>query len=690
MRAFSLLAIGLLVLGTAVSSIPAAENVSGEDLGETLEKLLPGMGADDIGARRDPQQQWQEICFQAGAPGNEARRAEVCRLMSAKLGSKLPKPACLWLLKQLEQIGRAECVDAVAVLLDDPDPLAADAARRALARNAAAQAGAKLRDALSATGDCSRKIALINILGYRAEEASVPLLARELGNQDAKIAAAAAAALGKLATPAAAKALAVARQKSRGDLRLRISDSYLRCADRFQLQGKTTQAAAIYRELYQPNEPARLAALKGMIGTAGDRAATIIFEILRGDDTLAQSVAVNQIDNIPDAAVTALVEGLFKLPPAGQVILLGALGVRGDRGALPAVVTATKSDDDQVKLAAIQALGTVGNVSTVPMLVETMFSGGELGEAARRSLESFRCSQADGKLIDILKNTANLGRRRMCVEVLSQRRAVSAVPVLLTEALSDDENLRRKSLVALGRLADAKDVPGMVKAMWKTKGGQRNEAEKAVAEVCQRIKDPQQQAQPVLALYASADDTDRNGLLPVLGRIGCAQGLAAVREALASSDAQRYDAGVRALCNWPDATVADELLKIAETGREARQRIDALRASARVAVRSDLLSDDKELSYLERAYKLASRDQERNLILDRASLIHRIETFRFAARHLDEPGVSERAARTIVRVARQSSLRDRYRDEVSKALKKVIDVAKDRSLVDTAKSYLEE
>src|SRR5262245_44990755 len=118
----------------ALSNVVAAPpiDLKGKSLKQTFEELLPGMGAKELRERERPQQRWQEICTQAGAPGNEALRAEVCKLMIDKLGPETPTPARVWLLAQLQQIGRRDCVDAVAALLDDKDELVRDAAVRCL------------------------------------------------------------------------------------------------------------------------------------------------------------------------------------------------------------------------------------------------------------------------------------------------------------------------------------------------------------------------------------------------------------------------------------------------------------------------------------------------------------------------------------------------------------------------------
>src|SRR5262245_52894732 len=85
-------------------------DIKGKTSEEALTLLIPGMARAELPDRNAPQQQWQEICLAAGAPGNEAKRLEVCKLMIAKLGADVPDPARFWLLKQLEYIGRAESV----------------------------------------------------------------------------------------------------------------------------------------------------------------------------------------------------------------------------------------------------------------------------------------------------------------------------------------------------------------------------------------------------------------------------------------------------------------------------------------------------------------------------------------------------------------------------------------------------
>ena len=62
-------------------------------------------------------------------------------------------------------------------------------------------------------------------------------------------------------------------------------------------------------------------------------------------------------------------------------------------------------------------------------------------------------------------------------------------------------------------------------------------------------------------------------LLPLLGRIGGPKVYTLIEAAMASGDAQRRAAGLSALCNWPDARAADDLLKLAETAKDKDNRL---------------------------------------------------------------------------------------------------------------------
>jgi HEAT repeat protein len=672
-----------MMIVAALALIATGVRADEADLKKTFEELLPGMGQEQA------QQKWQEVCWKAGAPGHEAERGQACKLMAEKLGAGTPAPTRVWLLKQLERIGRGECVEKVAAVVSDSDRLVRDAAIRALANNPEPAAGDKLRAAYKASGDDGLRAAIANALGFRGEPASVDVLAR--GDyrdvKDPAVVVAKARALGKIATPAAITALKSALEQTRGPVRLQVGDALAKCGEKLSSEGRTAEARAIAELLYQPDQPARLAGPEGLLRTSGDDVAGTILQVLARGDALDTSAAVGFVAGVDSKGIKQLADGLTTLPPAAQVALLQGLGARRDRAALPAVTTAASSDNQVIKTAALAALGGVGDRSTVPLLVQAIENGGQPAGTARQSLETVFADGVDQALVDIMKRTEDRGRRALFIEILDQRRAAAAVPALLQEVAGDDGNVRRRAISALGNVAGPEDIAGLIRGLLKIHdAGERDEAGRAVA-VCVRVADESRQAEPVLAEYRGASPAEQLVLLPVLGQIGGTKALGLIRDAVASPDPERRASGQQALFHWPDSTVADDLANLAEKAQDNDLKIRAIQALARVVVLPGDRTEDARLALLARAMKQASRNEDRRMILDRVRAIHTFPAVRFAAGFLDDPKLASQACATIADLLHHHEIRDPNQAESNKVLDQVIAISKDKSLVERARSF---
>ncbi len=270
MKCFHVLSIALLVIACGWSVAPAQEAEQSATFAEQLEEWLPGIGAEKIADRRDSQQKLQNAVFQLGTPGREAELTAACKAIVEKLGPDTAQPARIWLLRQLEFSGGAECVDAVAALLGDKDARIRETARRALQNNPAKTANDKLLAALAGGGDGAWRAALANALGARRDAASAGALAKLLSDKDQAVAGAAASALGKVTGPEATGALKAAVGKVSGPLQAQVADAYLRCADALLKAGKRAEATQIYKEMTADDLPkaVRLAGKRGLLNSA--------------------------------------------------------------------------------------------------------------------------------------------------------------------------------------------------------------------------------------------------------------------------------------------------------------------------------------------------------------------------------------------------------------------------------------
>lgn len=690
-----IIALAIVVMTTAgpalaqgtknASKVPSKIDLKGKSVEQTLTDLIPGMGEKEPPARFPAQQQWQAICIDAGAPGNEARRLEVCQAMAAKLGSNTPEQARLWMLKQLEFIGRAECVAAVAKAIDDSSELVRESAVRSLANNPAEEATAALLSKLPSTKGATR-VAVIHALGYRKAADAVSPLANELKNSDPVVAQAVARALGRIANPEAAVQLKQARQSAKDRVRLWISDAYLLCADRLLKEGKTKEAAAIYEELQAADgsRPIRLAALKGSLRAAGANAGDRVFEFLKGTDDDARDIALAEVVSLQGDSVNGLVTRAGQLPPQTQVLLLLALSTRNEK--TNAYITkAANSDNEAIQKAAIQALGRLGDAGTVGMLAERALSKDKNAGAARDSLSQLVAPGVDEKLIALLKAEKSPANRVGLIAILEARRSASAVPALLDEARGDSAETRAASMQALSKIADPKDLSALVAGVLKAaKGAERDAAERALVAVAIRIPEPEKRVEPVLAVVTSGNKVD---LLPLVGRIGGPKALTLAKEHLNSNSPEEKTAAIVALTNWPDYSVSEDLIVLAKSAPTPELKALAFRNLVRVNSLDKDQPAKPRLDSLKEAMKLASTPADKKQVLDGLATVKDIETLRMVVPLLDDPALKQSACKTVVELAHSKMLREPNRAEFHAALDRVMAICDDKGLIERAKKY---
>ena len=644
---------------------------------------------------RYPQASW--ICLVAGVAWLTATAARLpAQSPSAEdkwlevLKSKVPAEQKSNACRELRTAGTEKSIPVLAGLLTDPDT--SHAARFALEAMPYPAAGAALREAAGKATGLTRS-GILDSLGQRRDPEAVPVLAGALDDADPIVVAAAAVALGKIGTVEAASVLTTARARVRDKGRTAIDEGLLLGARRLLAAGQRELAAKIYRELASPSQPRaiRQGALGGLVQTAAPQAArvTVILESLANDDAMVRDAAAGELVNLSPDGFRAVASGMAKLPARSQWAILMAVRVRGDKSLAPIALAALGSKDDAVRLAAVRALGTVGEATALPVLTQLAAADDKLGQTARQSLEAICGPKIDEGIVAAMRAEKDPARRADWIGLLASRRPAGVVPVLLAEAAYPDPEVRGRAVDALAKLAGLKDIAAMVALVLKApKGPERDEAEKAVRLVCQQASEAEHRADPVIEVYRNAAAADRAELLPLLGRLGGPAARTLVEQALGSKEPKLYEAGLRALCNWPDASAAGQLLELVETAAEPAHRLAALRAFIRVAALPGGLSDDKRLAMLKQAIQLARRDEERALVLERASAVRSVQTLRFLLPYL-ETSLAEPAARSIVELARHKELREPNKKEFVAALTKVIKTSTDPTTLDKARRYLQ-
>ena len=198
--------------------------------------------------------------------GDVSARKDLETKLVALLSTDASRSAKDFICRKLMILGTAASVPALAALLADKS--LSHMARFALERIPAAEAGQALREALAKTQG-EQKLGVIASLGARRDAADVDSLAGLLGDADAKVAAAAAHALGAIQSAAAAQALAGAKPAG-DDAKQAVTDASLACAEALLGLGKKDEATTIYKRFTGEDQPkhVRVAATRGMLAVS--------------------------------------------------------------------------------------------------------------------------------------------------------------------------------------------------------------------------------------------------------------------------------------------------------------------------------------------------------------------------------------------------------------------------------------
>lgn len=424
---------------------------------------------------------------------------------------------------------------------------------------------------------------------------------------------------------------------------------------------------------------------------AGDELVGLVISLLSEKDKDMRALGLEQVrtEAKGQAATRQFAAQLPNLPPDAQAALVGALAERGDPAARPAIVDLLAATPDAaVKLAAIGALGLIGEPANAPLLVRLLEEGSPAEQAAARTALTRLPGESVSATLAAEVKRAGAAKRVALIGILAARRAFDTAAQILPATVDADASVRSAAMAALGELAGPEHIPAMVRGILAAQAGREREAaEKAVASVCPRIDDARQQAAPLLAAMESLNEADRAAVLPALGRVGGPAALSVVKAAIAGSDPRLHEAGVRALCNWPDASVAPELIQRVQADDHPADRTAALRALIRVAPLPDGRSDAEKLELLKKALALCTRDTERNLVLQRAAAIRTLQTLQFLTPYLDQPAHAQHAAQAVVELAHHRDLREPNKAEFDRALDKVIQTSTDATLIDRANRY---
>lgn len=424
---------------------------------------------------------------------------------------------------------------------------------------------------------------------------------------------------------------------------------------------------------------------------ASDELVDQIVKLLGHPDREFRAAALERVrtDAQGTAPTLTFAAQLPKLDASARAALITALGDRGDTAARPAVLEQLDaSPDEQVRTAALAALGEIGAPADLPRLVKALASeSGAEQDAARTALTRLR-DPSVVKVIAAEMKTALPQVRGKLIEVLATRRATGELDAIIAAAMDDDAGVRTAAMNALGQIGKpdqlAAMLPGVLKA---ARGGERDNAERNVAEVCKRIDNEGERGDALIAALNTVAVAQRDELMPLIGRVGGKRLIRFVADIATGDDGSRRSFGIDALSKWPDASPADTLLEIANKTTDAAERRQAFQAYVKVCAIRDRRNDQQRLERMKQAMKEARTTEERIAVIQRTRTAYDVEAMRFVRPYLDQPEFCQAACETIVELAHHRQVRDPNKAEFDAVLDQVIKLSTNEELVDRANRY---
>jgi HEAT repeat protein len=530
------------------------------------------------------------------------------------------------------------------------DPEISHMARYALGKIDAPEAGNALYRALGKTSG-KVKAGIINTLVTVNYGRALEDFMRLIGNSDKDVSIAAIRATGHFPCNSSVSALRRARRSADKDIQIEIDAALLTSAEIFLANGDKKRSAAIYEDFYYGKYPGHLraAGLRGLAAARGEGAAGLLAEAIKGDDADLRRNAIGMMALIKGKKTTDIFVKLSKsLSADGHEQIVRSLAARGDVSAVPAIIEMTGNEHENVRLAALEALGDIGNSQAIKYLAKAAATAGDRERRiARASLMRMQGKGINKAFISAI-NSGDPGSRVEVIRAIGQRGSREAFSTLHKVAKTDAEaSVRSEAILTMGRVGKATELERLVKlAVTPKEPGDRSSIEKAIVMVFNKIKDNNAQAAPVITALQAAPDEAKPVLLSLLTRPATSKALNVVRAAVKSSDNNVSDAAIRALGQWPNAAPAEELYRIASSSSNKVHKVLALRSYIRMAE----LARDPMAAYV-KAMKLATRTDEIRLVLGSLHHAGSLEALEMAEKYMTNEALKAEAYMACVKIA---------------------------------------
>jgi HEAT repeat protein len=494
---------------------------------------------------------------------------------------------------------------------------------------------------------------------------------------DPAVSAAAISALGKIGGKSAARCLR--RLKPMESLKPAYMTALLDCARSL----KGSDAVSLYTLVLADKTSQRIGALSGMLAADEKKAISLMADFIKGDDVRMSSGALTLVCGQKSERLTkAMAELLGTLPDEKKPALMAALGARGDPAALGSIAACMASTNEVVRSAAVKAASKIGDDGMVKILLG--MNGGATEAIARMP--------GSGVNDALMKALEDNSLKVSAIRAIVARNCVAAVPSLFKLLNDGDPEVRKASWNGLGSLATEDDIDQKARIAFALKDeGELACGVAAVRKVCAYARDKAKRFDVIAGYYDGTTDDAKLTIVDLASLVGSPSAMDIVNKAMNSANKELRSSAVRSLAAWCNESAAGALLELAKNAPEEGDRLQTLRGYIRIAGDGPNLNPDQRGEMLKKAAELATRADEKKLVIGALGAAHNAVTLTIVNRYMDDPALRDEAEQYAATILEHICIDHRDKDfpadEVKDLANKLL-TSKNQGFVDRAKKTL--
>jgi HEAT repeat protein len=371
-----------------------------------------------------------------------------------------------------------------------------------------------------------------------------------------------------------------------------------------------------------------------------------VFQAAASDNSKYRNAAIMMTLEIPGIEVVKKWIGYFpKASAEAKPEIITMLGIRGDEAALPLVSAGLTDKSFNVRKEASEAIVKLGGDETVNSLINYMllFSDAPDQEAAKSALMTAAGSDKMPLFIPLLKE-GNSAAKKTVIELLAWNKGDQYLSEVFPYTSSTDVAVKTAAFKALANLAGADDQVKLIDLLSVTENQEYiTDIQAALGAAACKVSDPGKRSATIL--QALSGKVQKEKIIPVLAKTGGRDALTVVLNEFETGNADIRDVCFRTLTNWLDYSASSALYQICASGNKTFEA-PAFEGYIR-QIKSAVLPDEQKLLLYRKIMPFALNAERKKKILEEAGKLKIYQSLFFVSKYLDDPALSEIAARAV-------------------------------------------